>query len=225
MEIFGGKEENKRRERKNGHTAVWQILWDVVEGWWCFHCWHQHKFSWRGSPCPAWAQHWETGEEILQAARERNQRPRALRPLTHWTPRWPPNALVLWLSHTHTQTHTLMHRSHTLQQLSVIRAQTSPHVNTTIWDPCSSLCAFGVWSICEQCICLCHLMSSVCARVALGGGTHWPASEPWGVQRQTKGSMSPVWGASLKLDIHTHTLTDLCVSHWTCVGAHTCGLS
>ncbi len=110
MEIFREKEENEGRESKNGQTAVWQILWDVVEGWWCFHCWHQHKFSWRGSPCPAWAQHWETGEEILQAAREWNQRAGAPRPLTHWTPRWPHNSL--WFSHTHTHTQRYMH-SHT----------------------------------------------------------------------------------------------------------------
>lgn len=110
MEIFGEKEENEGRERKNGHTAVWQILWDVVEGWWCFHCWHQHKFSWCGSPCPAWAQHWETGEEILRAAREWNQRAGAPGPLTHWTPRWPHYSLLF--SHTqsymHRHTHILL---------------------------------------------------------------------------------------------------------------------
>lgn len=51
-----------------------------------------------------------------------------------------------------------------------------------------------------------------------GGGTHWPASELWGIQWWTKGSTSPVWGTSLK--VHTHT--DLCASCWTrvCTDAH-----
>lgn len=99
----GGQVE---RRRKNGQTAVWQILWDVVEGWCCFHCWHQHKFSWCGSPCPAWAQHWETGEEILRATRERNQRAVAPRPLTHWTLHWPHHSLPFSRSFTHIVTCT-----------------------------------------------------------------------------------------------------------------------
>lgn len=122
MEIFREKEENQGRERKNGHTAVWQILWDVVEGWWCFHCWHQHKFSWRGSPCPAWAQHWETGEEILRAAREWNQRAGAPRPLTHWTPRWPHNSLVQCsYTHTHTELHAHIVATHSLRSTATHR--------------------------------------------------------------------------------------------------------
>lgn len=231
MEIFREKEENEGRESKNGQTAVWQILWDVVEGWWCFHCWHQHKFSWRGSPCPAWAQHWETGEEILRAAREWNQRAGAPRPLTHWTPRWPHNSL--WLSHTqsymhrHTQNRHTRPHTHTLrvrQRCTVRREQTKPHIYITfetIWDQCSSLCVFRVWSIWKQCICFCHLISSVCPCTAPRGGAHWPASELWGVQWWTKGSMSPVWGASLKLDRHTLTHADLCVSYWACMHTHT----
>lgn len=113
MEIFREKEENGGRERKNGQTAVWQILWDAVEGWWCFHCWHQHKFSWRGSPCPAWAQHWETGEEILRATREWNQRAGTLRPLTHWTPCWPHSALPY--SHTRNRHVQMSSRSQSIQ--------------------------------------------------------------------------------------------------------------
>ncbi len=235
MEIFREKEENEERERKNGQTAVWQILWDVVEGWWCFHCWHQHKFSWRGSPCPAWAQHWETGEEILWAAREWNQRAGALRPLTHWTPRWPQISLLF--SHTHTHTHSYMHgythNSHRCVSLRL--TATHSHAQTctifrTIWDQCWSLCVISDWSIWRQCICFCHLISSICLCVALEGGTHWPASEPWGVQWWTKGSMSPVWGASLKLDGHTHSHTRICVHHTACACTHThtcntCGLS
>ena len=143
-EIFGEKEENEGRGRKNGHTAVWQILWDVVEGWWCFHCWHQHKFSWRGSPCPAWAQHWETGEEILRAAREWNQRARAPGPLTHWTPRWPHDSLLF--SHTqsymHRHTHTHTHTSRDLQQRTVrsakkqIRSHFQEHLGSMLVTLC-----------------------------------------------------------------------------------------
>lgn len=89
------------QRRNNGQTAVWQILWDVVVGWCCFHCWHQHKFSWCGSPCPAWAIHWDTGEEILRGTRERNQRAVAPRPLTHWTLQWPHHSLLFSCTFTH----------------------------------------------------------------------------------------------------------------------------
>lgn len=88
MEIFTAKEENKCTERDRESERMDRPLFDKYcemrsRGGGVFIADININFSWRGSPGPAWARHWETGEEILQAARERNQRPGALRPLTH----------------------------------------------------------------------------------------------------------------------------------------------
>lgn len=206
------KEENEWRERKNGQTAVWQILWDVVEGWWCFHCWHQHKFSWRGSPCPAWAQHWETGEEILWTARERNQRAGVLRPLTHWTPRWPYNSLLF--SHTHTHTVTCTEDS---QYTPALHSDMCTNKSTHKDDFQDDLGSVFI----TLCL-LCLIFLKTVHLLTLGGGTHWPASELWGVQWFNE----PCLRSLIKI---THTHGSVCIILDTCVHtrthAKTCSLS